>query len=121
MGWAYGEIGVEVGGLGWYPLCWFFTPEYTGSFQNIFMSPPGTLAVVHHCPVHMGFGLGWCPHPPPSVLSEASTLVSPASYGELNSRRREETPEGSHLQVPMPGLFPSVLHLPDSSIQPWGP
>ena len=22
------------------PLCWLFTPEYTGSFQNIFISPP---------------------------------------------------------------------------------
>lgn len=56
----------------------FFTPEYTGSFQNIFISPPGTLAVVYWfitCSVQMGFGLGWRPHPGPSVLPEASILV----------------------------------------------
>lgn len=54
------------------PLCWLFTQEYTGSFQNIFISPPGTLAVVHHCSFEMGLGLCWSP-PPTLVHPEPQT------------------------------------------------
>lgn len=103
------EIGVEVGGLGG-TLCAGSLPQSTQAASRIYLCHPLEL-LLWSIFAPSTWALGWAgAPPPPSVLPEASTLVSPASYGELNSRRREETPEGSHFRVPMPNLFPSVLH-----------
>lgn len=94
------------------PSCWVFTPEHTGSFQNIFISPLGTLAVVHHCCVEMCFGLCWSPDPLSSQPCGRSSTPGPLPAAESLTAGGE----GRLLGVPlerarasrgtMPGLAP---------------
>lgn len=92
--------------------CWVFTPEHTGSFQNIFISPPGTLALVHHCCVEMCFGLRWPSDPLFSQPHERSSIPGPLPAAESLTAGGEGRLVGVPLERarasrgPMPGLAP---------------
>lgn len=84
------------------PLCWFFTPEYTGSFQNIFISPPELSLWFIVAPSK--WALTWAGVPTLSPPRVPAFLCHLPDYREGGDYWGGVPLEG-------PGLFPSILLL----------